>query len=241
MQLLPLKTYWNLGRSTIATLHISVVTIFRTLVGAVSRDNADKILRSWASKLFKYVKLSYKVVGASSLQTEKNRAYIIMSNHASYYDIPLIYISMPGSIRMIAKKELFRTPIWGRGMEAAEFISIDRKDRVQAMHDLEKAKSKMESGIMLWIAPEGTRTRTGELLPFKKGGFMLAMQMKAIIIPVGLIGTREVMKADSWDVQYNREVKVKIGKPIDTSNYELKQRASLMGRVRESIQTLISE
>ena len=241
MRFIPIRTYWSLAKSVFVTFYISGHTVVRSFFGPASREKSDQLLRMWASKLFKYVDLTYEVEGLELLEYEENRAYIIMSNHASAYDIPLIYNAMPGSIRMIAKKELFKFPIWGRGMEAAEFISIDRKDRVQAVKDLERAKEEMEAGIIIWIAPEGTRTRTGELLPFKKGAFMLAMQMNAIIIPVGLIGTLEVMKPDSMEIQYNRKVKVKVGEPIDVSIYELKERAKLMKDVREKIQSLISE
>jgi 1-acyl-sn-glycerol-3-phosphate acyltransferase len=72
-----------------------------------------------------------------------------MSNHRSHYDIPLIFLSLPGSIRMLTKKELFNIPIWGRGLRAAEFLSIDRRDHAQAMKDMEYAKERMQSGIVL--------------------------------------------------------------------------------------------
>jgi 1-acyl-sn-glycerol-3-phosphate acyltransferase len=95
------------------------------------------------------------------------------------------------NLRMIAKKELFRIPLWGRGLKTAEFISIDRSDHEKSMESMEAAKEKMKSGIMIYVAPEGTRSRDGKLGEFKKGGFLLAIQTESIIIPIGLRGTEK--------------------------------------------------
>ena len=118
-----------------------------------------------------------------------------MSNHQSYYDIPLLYMTIPdkANLRMIAKKELFRIPLWGRGLKTAEFISIDRSDHEKSMESMEAAKEKMKSGNMIYLAPEGTRSRDGKLGEFKKGGFLLAIQTESIIIPIGLRGTEGAM------------------------------------------------
>src|SRR4029079_5554001 len=89
---------------------------------------------------------------------------------------PLIFAALPGSIRMLTKKELFRVPIWGRGLAAGEFVSLDRSQRQQAIRDLGAARDKMADGVILWVAPEGTRSKDGRLGSFKKGGFLLALE-----------------------------------------------------------------
>jgi 1-acyl-sn-glycerol-3-phosphate acyltransferase len=166
------------------------------------------------------------------------RPHIIMANHRSYYDIPLSFISLPGSIRMLTKKELFKVPIWGKGMKAAEFISIDRNDLDQALKDLEEARKIMQSGIVLWVAPEGTRSRTGKLGDFKKGGFMLALQTGAIIIPVGIKGSETILPPDTFDFVLGCKIEVNIGEPIDTSLYNIEQKDVLMQNVRNAIEGL---
>jgi len=151
-----------------------------------------------------------------------------MVNHRSHYDIPLSFVSLPGSIRMLTKNELFKIPIWGKGMKAAEFISIDRKNLEQALKDLDEARRLMLSGIVLWVAPEGSRSRTGKLGEFKKGGFMLALQTGAIIIPVGIKGSETILPPDSLDFYLNRKVDITIGEPLDAALYNVDQRDALM-------------
>jgi 1-acyl-sn-glycerol-3-phosphate acyltransferase len=161
-----------------------------------------------------------------------------MSNHSSLYDIPLIIMTMPGSIRMLTKKELFKVPLWGKGMKAGEFIAIDRHDFDQAKKDLKSAREKMESGIVLWIAPEGTRSRTGKLGEFKKGGVIMAIESGATIIPVGIIGSADILQPKTWDFYLGKEVKVNVGKPIEASGYSLENKEELLDVLRESITEL---
>jgi len=220
------------------TLGISVYALYMRLTGTYDRRQADSILRWWSGYLLKAVKVSRVVSNPDNVGPEPGVPYIIMSNHRSHYDIPLIFTSLSGSIRMLTKKELFKVPIWGRGLWASEFLSIDRKNHDQAMKDLETAKEKMKSGIVLWIAPEGTRSRTGKLGDFKKGGFMVAIQTGARIIPVGIEDSEKVLRPDTTDLYLNQQVHLNIGKPIDASRYTIEQRDELMQEVRAAIQAL---
>ena len=153
----------------------------------------------------------------------------------------ILIIVIPRGIRMITKKELFKVPLWGQAMKACDFISIDRNNRRQAIKDLAAAQEKMRSGIILWIAPEGTRTRTGKLGPFKKGGFMIAQKTKSTIIPVGLCGTYEVLPPKTLDFNIGSHIKIHIGKPIDAGQYSSADIKQLMQDVETSIRNLIDE
>lgn len=164
-----------------------------------------------------------------------------MSNHRSHYDIPLTILSLPASIRMLTKKELFKIPLWGRGMAAGEFICIDRNNIEQAKQDLKKAREKMEDGIVLWIAPEGTRSRTGRMGTFKKGGFILAIEAGAQIIPVGIRGSEKVLQPKTWEFFLDQKVDIHIGKPIDASAYTLENKDELIEAVRRKISILCGE
>ena len=174
------------------------------------------------------------------IELETGRSYILMSNHQSYYDIPLLYMTIPdkANLRMIAKKELFRIPLWGRGLKTAEFISIDRSDHEKSMESMEAAKEKMKSGIMIYVAPEGTRSRDGKLGEFKKGGFLLAIQTESIIIPIGLRGTEGAMPPDTWDFSLGQKLEAQVGTPIDTANFSIEERDTLMQEVRTQILAL---
>jgi len=224
------------------SLGIIGYTVFLSLVVArlrkPNRAKIDKWIRDWARRIIYAVKIDYSVHYESPINWEKNRCYLILSNHASLYDIPLIYLALPGSIRMLAKKELIQIPLFGKAMLKNEFLSIDRNNRKQAIRDLEIAKSKLEDGIRLWIAPEGTRSRTGSLLQFKKGAFMLALQTNAIIIPIGIRGSNKVLPAKTLQFNLNQHVEVHIGKPIDTSQYIFETRDALIHEVRQTIAKL---
>jgi 1-acyl-sn-glycerol-3-phosphate acyltransferase len=227
-----------MSRSLWATLDISLRVILWIYSRRYKRERADNLVRSWSAKLFKIMHTDYTIHNPHHVSFNENTPYIIMSNHASHYDIPLLFLSFPGSLRMIAKKELFRVPIWGHALKISEFVSIDRQNKQQAIRELEKAKHVMKSGILLWVAPEGGRTRDGKLRPFKKGPFMLALQTDAIIVPVGLRGTRAMLPADSWDFHPRQHLEVHIGQPIAASTFGVERRDQLIAHVRSEIQRL---
>jgi len=230
-----------LVQSIVSTLGISLFALYMRITNTYDRKLSDRILRWWSGYLLKAVKVGYEVSNPHNVTLEEGIPYIVMSNHRSHYDIPLIFVSIHGSIRMLTKKELFKVPIWGRGLKAAEFVSIDRKDHAQAMKDLETAKAQMKSGIVLWIAPEGTRSRTGVMGAFKKGGFMVAIQTGAMIVPVGIQDTEKILPPETLSFHLNQQVRLNIGKPIDASEYSLESRDQLMEEVRDSIQALSNQ
>lgn len=225
-----------------ATLRITFIVIYRVnLRGGYPREYGDKWLKWWAGKLVGAVRINYKLIDPNHTKIEPGKRYIIMSNHRSHYDIPLMTLTMPGSVRMLTKKEFFKYPLWGRGLKHGEFISIDRSDLEQAKKDLAAARAKMESGIVLWIAPEGTRSRTGKLGPFKKGGLVMAIESGATIIPVGVQGTENVLKPKTTEFYLDQDVTITIGSPIEASHYAMEQRDDLLREVRASIAELCGE
>jgi len=225
-----------------ATLRITLIVLYRVNIrGSYPRWFGDKWLKWWAGKLVDAVKIHYTVVDPNKLKIEPGKRYVIMSNHRSHYDIPLMILCLPGSIRMLTKKEFFKVPLWGRGLKAGEFISIDRSDLERAKKDLASARAKMESGIVLWISPEGTRSRTGRLGPFKKGGLIMAIESGATIIPVGIQGTENVSRPKTTDFFLDQDVTITIGSPIEASSYTLEQRDQLLEEVRKSIAHLCGE
>ncbi len=206
-----------------------------------SRAGLNYLAFTWGTHVFQIAKAHFKIIDPYHLVFQSDRNYIIMSNHLSLFDIPTIFRAFSDKInlRMMAKKELFNVPIWGLAMKKTDFISVDRGNHKEAIQSLNLAKSKMDGGVALWIAPEGTRSRTGELLPFKKGGFILAKQTDAIIIPVGIRGTNKIIPPDTLDFSFDQAVEVHIGWPIDTREYPLTERERLIHDVRESIKLSI--
>ena len=225
-----------------ATLRITLIVLYRVKVhGGYPRWFGDKWLRWWAAKLVGAVRIRYTVIDPHKTKIEPGKRYIVMCNHRSHYDIPLSVLAIPGSVRMLTKKELFRVPLWGKGMEVGEFISIDRSDFEQARKDLAAARAKMEDGIVLWIAPEGTRSRSGRMGPFKKGGFVMAVESGATIIPMGIKGTRQILPPKTLDFVLDQDVTIELGAPIEASRYTLENKEGLMEEVRLAIARLCGE
>ncbi|MGH7805091.1 MAG: lysophospholipid acyltransferase family protein [Candidatus Binatia bacterium] len=233
-----LQTLLIILRSATVTLAITIPTVVEVYRGTYRRETGDRRLRWWSGRLLAYVRLGCRVVNPDRVEIPQGRPVMLMSNHSSLYDIPLVFQALPGSIRMLTKRELFRVPIWGRGLKAGEFVSIDRSDHAQAMRDLAAAREKMASGIVLWVAPEGTRSRDGSLGGFKKGAFMLALETGATIIPIGIRGARDVLPAKTSRFVLGHEAEVRIGRPIEASGYTVEQRRGLMADVERQIRDL---
>ena len=195
---------------------ITAPTVLEALVGAGNREEHDRRLREFARRVVTRARIQLAVAGAEKVPLD--RALVYMSNHQSHIDIPVLYATVPSpSLRMVAKTELFRIPGFGRAMRAAEFVEVDRADRASAVDSLRRAADTLASGISVWIAPEGHRSRDGVLGPLKKGGFHLARDTGTPILPVALSGTRDVLPPESRRMQHDVPVRVVFGAPIETA------------------------
>ncbi|MDR3764727.1 MAG: lysophospholipid acyltransferase family protein [Acidobacteriota bacterium] len=126
-------------------------------------------------------------------QLDPAKAYLFMANHTSNLDPPLITPELPRRVSIMAKQELFRIPLFGRAMRAGEFIAVNRKNRSAAIDSVRQAVRTLQSGLGMMVFPEGTRSRDGRLLPFKKGPFHLAMEASVPVVPITIVGTH-----DAW-------------------------------------------
>ena len=226
--------------SLLVTFYYCSTILLRALVGRLRRADVDRYTRGWSSLLLRLVRMNLSVHGQMP-DFNDGRRYILLSTHASHYDIPASFVSLPGSICMLVKKELFGIPLFGAAIRAAEFPSVDRRNHHQAVKDLEKARRMMESGIVLWAAPEGTRSRDGQLLPFKKGCFHLALDTNAIIVPIAFRGISEVLPARTWRFNLGLPVQLHIGASIDASRFSVEQLPELMAQTRLSMQGLLGD
>jgi 1-acyl-sn-glycerol-3-phosphate acyltransferase len=206
--------------------------------GELPRAEADGRFFEWSRALFDDAQVRLEVVGREHL--EGLPAAVFMSNHRSLFDIPAMALAVePRTLRMLAKRELFRIPVWGYAMARAEMLPVSRTDRSTAIRDLELARAKMASGVSVWIAPEGTRSRDGRLGAFKKGGFVMALQAGVPIVPVAIAGTEAVVPRKTWDLYLGRAVVVRFGPPIDAGAYAPDRRDSLMTDVRSAMEALL--
>ncbi|MDF1757203.1 MAG: lysophospholipid acyltransferase family protein [Legionellaceae bacterium] len=242
MQVNKLRSTWIIALSLIYTAYTCGRASIKSMTGSITRKWCDEELQRWVHRLIKLVKIKTKVINPHNIEPKPNEATIIMCNHSSLFDIPLSLTAFPDhSIRMLSKKEIAKIPIMGGGMIAAEFPLIDRENRRQAIKDLAAVAELMKTGIVMWIAPEGTRSPDGKLGKFKKGGFITAISTKAKIIPIGIRGAASILPARTHRFNINQKAELHIGKPIDAANYKLAQKDELLEEVQASIKELLGE
>ena len=179
--------------------------------------------------------IRYRVRGREHIP--KNRAVVFCSNHESNVDPPVLFQALHKRLHVLFKAELTKLPILGAVMVAGGFVPVERDRREASMASIDRAAGSIRSGNSFLIFPEGTRSRTSELLPFKKGGFIMAIKAKAPIVPVAVSGGRSAMQKGSWFVRPVM-VDVRIGEPVETSGYSLDDRDALIEVVRERIERL---
>lgn len=179
----------------------------------LDRETVDERARWFGRKVVEVLGVDLVATGAHQVPTD--RAYVYMSNHQSHLDIPMLYATLPSpTIRMLGKKELFKIPLWGRGLRAAEFIEVDRSNHTRARQSIDYAARLIRDGVSIYLAPEGTRSVTGKIGPLKKGGFHLAKDTQTPIIPVAVKGTIDILPRGSRVMHTGQRVDVTIGAPI---------------------------
>jgi 1-acyl-sn-glycerol-3-phosphate acyltransferase len=178
-------------------------------------------------------------VNASGLDgLDRARSYVFMANHESNADIVAIAWALRDfQLRWVAKKELVRVPVFGWALRALKNIVIDRTDREAAIRSYRAARERIERGISVMVFPEGTRGPGKSLLPFKKGGFVLAIETGTPIVPIGVRGTRAVMARKGWRIDAG-DVELRFGRPIETADRSLADRNRLIAEVRQAIEAL---
>jgi 1-acyl-sn-glycerol-3-phosphate acyltransferase len=227
-------TVRHLANAVFHTLRICVPTVVQSALGTLTTPVCDERLDSWSRALVRYARIGIEARGLEN--ADASEAYVVMSNHQSLYDIPVLFQALrPRRLRMVAKSELFRVPIWSGAMRAAGFVEVDRKNRIAAMRSLERAREAIRAGTSIWIAPEGTRSETGELGLFKKGGFHLAQGAAARILPVAVTGTSKILPAKGTRVSDGVDVRVVVAPPVDPKDYSDAQFRDVIAVVRERI------
>jgi 1-acyl-sn-glycerol-3-phosphate acyltransferase len=215
------------------TFRTCAPTVVEAMFGRVPRERCSRRLSEMGDRVVRHTGIDLHVHGLEHV--DPSARYVVMSNHQSHYDIFVLFRAFPGVLRMVSKIELSRVPVLGGAMAAAEFIFLDRGDRVHSHEALRVAAERVRSGVSVWIAPEGTQSKDGALLPFKKGGFLLALETGVPILPVTVDGTRNVLPAKTTHVRYGQRVDVTFHAPIDTRAYDHDRRDELVTRVREVI------
>lgn len=225
---------YHLSLASAHTFLVSVWALWAAGRGRLTDEAEDRWLDWWSARILADAAMTLEVHGAEHMQP--HQSYVIMSNHQSFYDIPVVYQALRRRIRMVAKKELFRIPVWAQAMRSAGFVELDRQHRDRAIASLGRAEAALHAGCSIWIAPEGTRSKTGALGPFKKGGFHLAINGRTPILPVTIVGTRAALPANGWRVRSGVHVRVMVSAPVDPAPWGHARRDELIAVVRAAIE-----
>jgi 1-acyl-sn-glycerol-3-phosphate acyltransferase len=220
-------------------------TVFFTLAalaGGLFRASSayfDWVHRSWAKSMLWVVGVRVEADGLENLPV--GEPVILAVNHQSWIDIFVLLASLPVSVRFIAKKEIRRVPGFASAMESAGHVFVDRKKRGKAIVAMRKAAAHMrDQGHSMAIFPEGTRSPDGRLLPFKKGGFVLAIEIAATLVPVAMDGGRLIMPKNTLAVRAGR-VRLRCAKAIRFTGPEKDDRDNVLEDVRDRIARMLEE
>jgi 1-acyl-sn-glycerol-3-phosphate acyltransferase len=196
-----------------------------------SRKLSQLMGRWWGLSLLFLARVPVQVEGLEHLVPGQN--YVYAANHRSNFDIFVIMGYLPGQFLWVAKKSLFRIPIFGQALHSMGYISVDRENLSAAIRSLNNATARIRAGASVIIFPEGTRSTVRELLPFKKGGFIMALKAGQPIVPVSISGTGFIQPRASLRVRPG-PIKVVLSPPIHPQNFQRKE--ELMAAVRQAIE-----
>ena len=231
-----IRTLWlelNIG---VATLLLGLLVIAASAV-RVQGNFYWRVSRTWSRWLVWASGCRVRVEGIENIAAD--RPQVIASNHVSHFDVIALAANIPKPFRFVAKKELARIPVFGSAWKAAGHISVDRSDRASAVASLDAAGRLIrQDRSAVVIFPEGTRSTAEEMLPFKKGAFMLALHTGVDIVPAAVLGTRRILPKGAWRLHAGPAI-VRFGAPIDTTHYDEENRDALIELVRQRIEQLL--
>jgi 1-acyl-sn-glycerol-3-phosphate acyltransferase len=170
-------------------------------------------------------------VRVEGLENIPSGVCVFTSNHASNLDPVALVPNIPRRVALLAKKEVFSIPILSKALRQAKLIPVDRADKEAAAESVDIAVQYMKEGLSFCVFPEGTRSRDGRLLPFKKGTFLMAIRAAAWVVPVSLAGTQRLMRKGDWTI-HPGEVVVRYGPAVQATEYTEDQRDQLRQRVQ---------
>jgi len=226
----------------IRTALISVWVVLITLICATAAivvsflrkggNFAHLVGRFWARSIVFVSRVKVSVQGLEHI--DPGAAYVYMANHQSMFDILTLLGYLPVQFRWLAKMELFQIPVFGYSMARVGYISIDRSNRKSAYKSLQEAAQKIAQGVSVVVFPEGTRSRDGQIKPFKGGGFYLAIRSGRPIVPVVIIGSHHVMPKGRLRIRHGQII-LNINPPIETTHYNNSTKEILMESVRSTM------
>jgi len=223
----------------------AIVIVIATIVGSIligiagDREFSEKVLRAWA-RLFLAV-AGVRVISRELAPLDRSRSYVFVSNHTSNIDVPAILAVTPEPLRFIAKQELTRIPLFGWAARRMGHVFIDRKDSHGAAKAIRRRIDAGLSGVGLFFFAEGTRSTSEEMLPFKKGAAVAALETGLDCVPIAVAGARDVLRPKGVSVFRPGPVAVVFGAPISLSGYSLDRRDALVEAQRAAVENALAK
>ena len=184
--------------------------------------------------------ITYVVEGGERILAGRAAVYAV--NHASNIEPPILFTALRRvhpRLRILYKAELRKLPVLVQAWDLAGFVPLERGNPEQSLPAIDAAAAALREGNSFLIFPEGTRSRTGVLLPFKKGGFIMAIKGQAPIVPVAISGTRNALRKGSFIIR-PVTVTIRVGHPVETSGRRNEERDVLIGEVRRQIEAMLA-
>lgn len=221
-------------RASLIVLYTIFWGLFACVVGLVDRSGAGVVgvARIWAHWILATCKIKIEAHGIE--QIPRDQPVIFMSNHRSALDVLVLVKTLPVPFRFVAKKELRWIPLFGWALFLGRHVFVDRENRIKAIQSLTEAAERVRSGTNVILYPEGTRSRTTELLPFKSGSFHMALDAGVLVVPVSVSGSQRLTPKGSSIVR-SGTIRIVFGKPIASRDFDFDRRYLFMETVRQAI------
>lgn len=227
----PYKWFFAFPFLVLSTIFFSLLSI---VLAKLVNPKTGRVVggTAWAKVIGAITPMQVRVHGLEHI--DRRQSYVIASNHQSHFDILVIYGWMGIDPMWVMKQELRKIPVFGLACEKVGMVYIDRSNTDAAVRSLKEAKTRVVNGSSVVFFPEGTRSRNGNLRPFKKGAFKMALDLGLPILPVTILGTRNILPPDSLSLFPGR-VEMTIHPPVDISGYTGDTLPGLMDAVRRQI------
>jgi 1-acyl-sn-glycerol-3-phosphate acyltransferase len=219
----------------ISTIVLGLLSLLASFIDR-SGNSAHQLARLWGKTLLAVSFIRVRKEGVEKL--DRNTNYVFVSNHASYLDIPALLSTLPHQFRFFAKKGLYKIPFLGWHLRWAGHLPVDRSNARASLKSMsEGARIIAQHRISVLLFPEGGRSATG-LRPFKEGAAYIAIKAGVPVVPVAIVGLRELLPMGSGHIKSGR-ITVKVGDPIPTAGLKLDGRTELTARLRDEIAKML--
>lgn len=193
------------------TALIMIVFLFHSFIDP-DRRICHRLASCWGKTLVRLASIqSVEISGQENISAD--RPVVLVANHQSYVDVPLLFY-VPGQFKWMADEDLFRIPVFGWAMRMAGYVPVRRGDARQGTRSLERAKAWLARGISVFIFPEGTRSHTGVLGRFQTGAFRLSISTRTPVVPVVVVGSRQLLPRGQWAFRWGARLKIRILPPL---------------------------